>query len=52
MFARAAPRAAREALPQPTQQSDAMMAVFCLLAVEALAPELVREGAGAGRPRD
>ncbi|QDI82416.1 hypothetical protein E8E01_19330 [Methylorubrum populi] len=52
LFARDALRAAREALPRATDQGQAMMCVFVLLAVEALAPELVREGAGGVRPRD
>ncbi|MGE7157255.1 hypothetical protein ACQKJ1_26430 [Methylorubrum rhodesianum] len=52
LFARGALRAAREALPQATTQGAAMMAVFCILAVEALAPELLREGAGGVRPGD
>lgn len=52
LFARDALRAAREALPRATQQGEAMMAVFTLLAVEALAPELLDEGTGGVRPRD
>ncbi|MGN7127028.1 hypothetical protein [Methylorubrum thiocyanatum] len=52
LFARDALRAAREALPQATTQAQAMMAVFTLRAIEALAPELGREGAGGVRPRD
>lgn len=52
LFARDALRAAREALPGARDQATAMMAVFVLLAVEALAPELLREGAGGVRPAD
>jgi hypothetical protein len=52
LFARDALRAAREALPGARDQGQAMMAVFCILAVEALAPELLDEGAGGVRPRD
>jgi hypothetical protein len=52
LFARDALRAAREALPQARDQGQAMMCVFVLLAVEALWPELLDEGAGGVRPRD
>lgn len=49
LFARDAVRAAREALPRATEQGEAMMALFTLLAAEALFPDLA-DGAGDRRP--
>ncbi|MEE7475902.1 hypothetical protein [Methylobacterium hispanicum] len=51
LFARDALRAAWEVLPHARDQGTAMMAVFCILAAEVVAPELVREdGPGDRRP--
>ncbi|MFJ7441087.1 hypothetical protein ACIQW5_25915 [Methylorubrum thiocyanatum] len=52
LFARDAVRAARASWSTPSDADHAMLAVFAVLAVEALWPELLDEGAGGVRPRD
>ena len=52
LFAGDALRAARAAWSAPADADAAMMAVFVVLAAEALFPDLVREPAGGGGPSD
>lgn len=50
LFARDAGRAARVSWSKPTDADHAMLAVFAVLAVDALWPELLNDGAGDRRP--
>lgn len=50
LFARDAVRAARSTWSTPANADHAMLAVFAILAVDALWPELLDEGAGDRRP--
>lgn len=50
LFARDALRAAREAWSRPADADAAMMAVFVVLAADALFPELVSDVPGDRRP--
>lgn len=52
LFARDAVRAARASWSTPASADQAMLAVFAILACDALFPELLTEPPGGGRPAD